>query len=67
MYVCLRCLTLVYCALPAVVNPDERMCLVTDDSGCRYRFVYGYDKSNNPLIRAQPTKQCPAPINVLGR
>ena len=50
----------------AVENPEERMCLFTDESGCRYRVVYGYDGLNNPVIRIQETKQCPTPINVLG-
>ncbi|XP_043201767.1 integrin beta-PS-like, partial [Amphibalanus amphitrite] len=48
-----------------VESPDERMCIYTDESVCRYRFVYGYDGLGSPVIRVQPTKQCPAPINVL--
>ncbi|KAF0293498.1 Integrin beta-PS [Amphibalanus amphitrite] len=48
-----------------VENPDERICTFSDEHGCRYQFVYGYD-GETQVIRAQETKKCPPAINILG-
>ncbi|MPC16071.1 Integrin beta-PS [Portunus trituberculatus] len=37
----------------------ERLCTFFDENDCRFKFVYGNDNHNEPVVRAQSTLECP--------
>lgn len=47
-------------------NDNEKVCTFTDDKNCRFTFVYGYNSTGDPVVRAQKTKKCPPVLDVVG-
>ncbi|XP_013400063.1 integrin beta-PS [Lingula anatina] len=44
---------------------EAKLCQFKDDDDCQFFFTYEYDANNQVIIKAQNTKVCPTPVNVM--
>lgn len=52
--------------ISADVDNDEVICDYTDETNCRYTYVYYYNEVSELKVKAQTKKECPSPVFVLG-